>query len=258
MKDTRARIERIDLLNERFISLELALEDPSLKKIKPGQSLLARLGDRSEEFPSWALYTREQWWPVGVTDRDVLRVELPRRSVYEVGQVVQLLGPVGQPFRFRPRLHRVVLIAYNTAPTPLSVMTPLLVSNKVNVTLLLMGEARSYNTRHLPPEVEVIKANDRLEWPDMVRTMPEADQVFAIVGRDDELGRFKELYQLMLAQRSEIPENYAFGVFQSTLLCGVGSCDACTLHTRGGIKRICTDGPMFDLTAVRLGPQLHL
>lgn len=257
MKDTRARIERIDLLNERFIALELAVEDPALKKLKPGQSLLARLGDRSQEQLSWAMYVREQWWPIGVTDRDVLRVELPRRNLYEVGQVVQLLGPIGQPFRFRQRLHRVMLIAYNTEPTPLTVMTPLLIKNQVNVTLLLLGEARSYNTRHLPPEVEIIKADDNFQWPDMVRTLPETDQVFAIVGRDDELGRFTELFNLVASQRADVPEHYLFGVFQSTLVCGVGACDACVLRTRDGIRRICTDGPMFDLTTVKLTAPLN-
>lgn len=257
MKDTRARIERIDLLNERYIALELAVEDPALKKIRPGQSLLARLGDRSEEQSSWALYVREQWWPIGITDRDVLRVELPRRNTYDVGQIVQLLGPIGQPFRFRQRLHRVVLIAYHTAPTPLTVMTPLLIKNRVNVTLLLLGDARHYNTRHLPSEVEIIKADDHFHWPEMVRTLPEADQVFAVVGRDDESSRFQELLALITAQRADTPDNYVFGVFQSTLLCGVGACDACTLRTRNGTQRICTDGPMFDLTTVKLGASLN-
>ncbi len=254
MKDTRARIERIDLLNDRYIRLDLAVEDAALKKMKPGQSLLARLGDRSSEVQSWAHYVREQWWPIGQVDsKELLRVELPRRNIYEVGQLVQLLGPIGQPFRFRQRLERVVLIAYNTAPTPLTVMTPNLIRNNVNVTLVLLGEARHYSTKHLPPEVEVIKANDQFEWNDQVLTLGSPDQVFVIVSRDDELTRFNEMVRLIKSRRTEMPDNFTFGVFQSTLLCGVGSCDACALRTKDGMKMICVDGPTFDLMTVKLG-----
>jgi hypothetical protein len=101
--------------------------------------------------------------------------------------------------------------------------------------------------------VEVIKANDQFEWNDQVLTLGSPDQVFVIVSRDDEIARFNEVVRLIKSRRTEMPDNFTFGVFQSTLLCGVGSCDACTLRTRDGMKMICVDGPTFDLMSVKLG-----
>ncbi|MCD6302206.1 MAG: hypothetical protein J7M15_01625 [Anaerolineae bacterium] len=31
------------------------------------------------------------------------------------------------------------------------------------------------------------------------------------------------------------------------LRCGLGCCDSCLVDTRRGWRRICTDGPVFDL-----------
>jgi dihydroorotate dehydrogenase electron transfer subunit len=33
--------------------------------------------------------------------------------------------------------------------------------------------------------------------------------------------------------------------------CAMGVCLSCVLHTRGGLKRVCRDGPVFDLADLR-------
>ena len=134
---------------------ELAV-DESLLKLKPGQSLLARLSER------WDPYLREQWWPVNLTDNRLV-IERPAEMRYEPGQVVSVLGLVGQPFRFRRALRNVLLIAYDRSPTPLLMTIPWLLSNNVSVTLVLLSKARDYNTQHLPAEAEVIRGDDRSE-----------------------------------------------------------------------------------------------
>jgi NAD(P)H-flavin reductase len=251
MKDSRAQVENVKEINKQYLQLELGVEDEALKQIKPGQSILARIADKSDEDHIWNPYLREQWWVWGVTGRDVLRVELPRVRDYEIGEKVQLLGPIGQPFRFRKNLRHVLLLAYNTHPVPLTVMTSSLLKNKVSVALVLLGEARSYNAAHLAPEIEVIRADDMMQWDNMVMSVGWADQIFVVVSQDDERARFKEVYELLKSKR-DIPEMYLFGVFQSLLPCGVGACDACVLKMKEGIKRVCTDGPAFDLTTVKL------
>jgi NAD(P)H-flavin reductase len=253
MKDYRARVERISRLNAQYIQLDLSVEDDSLKQIKPGQSVLARIADKLDEVQPWHLYLREQWYPIGITGRDVLRVELPIQRTYELGEVVQLLGPVGLPFRFRKTLRNVLLVAYNTAPTPLTVMTPNLLKNNVAVTLVLLGEARNYNTDHLAPEIEVIKGDNAMNWENMVMTLGWADQMFIVVSKDDELFRMQEVLNIVREKRTDVAEQYVFGVFQPLLPCGVGACDACALRLKDGIKMVCTDGPAFDLTSVKFG-----
>jgi dihydroorotate dehydrogenase electron transfer subunit len=251
MKDTRARIERIALLNPHTLNLDLALEDESLRQVKPGQSFLARVGNKTSEAQAWYPYLRDRWWLTGITGREELRVQVPNNRLYETGQIVQLLGPIGQPYAFRRNLRNVLLLAYDTDPTPLVVMTPALLKHNVSVTLVLLGTARNTYTDHLAPETEVIRGGDKLEWADMVMTLGWADQIFAVVGQDDELYRFRELYEVIKNKRNDLPEKYLFGVFRPPLPCGVGACDACRVTLTGGWRSACTDGPAFDLTQVR-------
>lgn len=244
MKETQAIIERVKRVSDTHQHLHLSI-DPSLSGLLPGQSVLARLGD------GWDPYLREQWWPVAIGNNRLV-VERPVAIRYEPGQVVDLLGIVGQPFRFRRTLRNVLLVAYQTDPTPLMMPIPSLIANHVAVTLLLLGSAAQYATPHLPAEVEVIQGDADFNWPNRVTTIGWADQVFVTVGHGDELINFGHIWRIFSELRAEIPENYLFGVFQPVLPCGVGACTACMLRMKGSMSLVCADGPAIDLTEVVL------
>ncbi len=246
MKETQAIIERITRLNEHYQRLHLAVDD-HINELKPGQTVLARL------LPErWDPYLREQWWPVALTP-NTLVVERPGHLRYEPGQVVSLLGLLGQPFRYKRTLRNVLLIAHNTAPTPLVMSIEWLLGNKISVTLVLSGKAADYPTAHLPAELEVQRADDNLQWPNRVMTVGWADQVFVTVAPDDELGHFARVLQIFRDLRAEIPKHYLFGVFQPPQPCGVGACQACLMPIKGADNcLICVDGPALDLTTVAL------
>ncbi len=244
MKQTQVIIERIRRVNNHYQRLDLAV-DESLLRIKPGQSLLARLTS------AWNPYLRDQWWPVGISP-GILSVERPNEEVYAPGQIIQVLGLVGQPFRFRRTLRNVLLIAYDTAPTPLLMTIPWLLGNQISVTLVLLGTATRYETQHLPPEIEVVHGDDEFNWPNQVMTVGWADQVFVTVSQEDELQHFQTVYARFKERRNEIPKNYLFGVFQPLLTCGAGACHTCMLQMSGGMVLACTEGPAFDLTQIIL------
>lgn len=246
MKETEAIIERVRRVNAHFQRLELALDD-ALMDIKPGQTLLARV-----EPDTWHPYLNQHWWPVA-KENGRLVVELPTGKRYEPGQIVTVMGLVGQPYRFRRSLRNVLLLAYETPPIPLLMPIPALLSNKISVTLVLLGSARSYRVDHLPPEVEIITGDDEddpLNWANQVMTVGWADQVFAVVGERDEYGYFKQILDRFQDRRTDIPQNYLFGVFRPVLPCGVGACHACMLSMKNGTPLVCVDGPAFDLTQV--------
>lgn len=146
--------------------------------------------------------------------------------------MVDVLGLVGQPIRFKRNLRNVLLVAYDTPPTPLLMTIPWLMGNKVGVTLVLLGTANGYDTQHLNPEVEVIQGDDEINWQNQVMTVGWADQILAVVNTDDELGRFRKLMARFEERRAIIPQNYLFGIFTSLLPCGAGACHACMLQTR--------------------------
>lgn len=254
MNDTHAVIRRIRRINSRYQQLDLTVGAAALKALKPGQTLLARLldADESEGQVSWDPYLREQWWPLGYTSENVLVVERPFSHRYQPNQTVQLLGPIGKPFRFRQNIRNILLLAHNTDPSPLTAMIGQVLHHGVSVTLVLLGAATAYQTDHLPAEVEVIKSGDALEWPDMVMTLGWADQIFTAVAADDELGHFRAIMQLVSEKRASVPPQYIFGVFQPMQPCGVGACGACMLRVKKDIVPVCTQGPAFDLTQVSL------
>ncbi|MBL8162729.1 MAG: hypothetical protein JNJ61_12145 [Anaerolineae bacterium] len=246
MKEVRAIIERVTRLNEHYQRLHLTIED-FITEIKPGHSLLVRrLPER------WDPYLREHWWPVGIQG-GALVIERPGNIIYEPGEVVSLLGLVGQPFRWKRTLRHVLLLAYDCAPTPLIMSIPALLSNSVSVTLVLSGSAALYPTKHLPPEVEVFQADDQLAWPNRVMSVGWADQVFAVVNADDELKHFGMVWKIFSGLRSEIPKTYLYGVFQAIQPCGVGACQACLVAQKGSESSlICLDGPALDMTTLPL------
>jgi len=243
VNETEAIIERIRQVNSRIQHLEVAI-DESLKRIKPGQSLLARLHEKV-----WHPYLREHWWPVDIKGSKLL-IERPADQHYEAGQVVSVIGLVGQPYRFRRSLRNVLLMAYDTFPTALLMNIPWLLSNNISVTLVLLGTAKEYDTTHLNPEVEIVHGDEEITWPDQVMTVGWADQVFVVVAQDDEIGRFSRIVTRFGELRADLPKSYLFGVFRPFIPCGTGACYSCMLQMRKGTQLVCTDGPSFDLTQV--------
>lgn len=256
MKETRAIIERIRRVNSLFEYVDIGFEDETLTQIKPGESLLVRFVTHENQDDaandSWHPYLREQWWVTGITKDGLLRVELPFSHRYQPQQALSILAPIGKPYRFRKSLRNVLLIAYDTPPSPLTSMISMLLGNRIAVTMVLLGEARRYQTSHLPPEIEVIQGDGNLQWSDMVMTFGWADQIFVAAKQDDELVRFAEVMRMVEEKRNKIPPNYIFGVFQTLLPCGVGACDACTIRIGNTLTPVCTHGPAFDLTTVKL------
>lgn len=252
MNESRARIERIRRINKRSMYLEIAVEDKQIKQIKPGEALLVRFVEEDTLIETWSPYLREQWWVAGVTAEGLLLIERPFSHHYRPQQVLSVLAPLGQAYRFRKTLRNVLLIAYDSLPIPLTIMLSQLLHNRISVTLVLLGSARDYETTHLSPEIEVIRGEETFAWQEQVMTLGWADMIFAVVSQDDELAHFAEIFRVLKEKRNEIPPHYVFGVFQQALPCGVGACGACLVRVKNELMPICTAGPAFDLTEVKL------
>jgi hypothetical protein len=250
MRETLASIERVTRLNAHLQRIHLSIEEP-LQALKPGQTVLARRnwGAGPEQ---WQPYLREHWWPVTLKPGQ-MTVDRPAHLPYEPSQQYTLLGPVGKPFAYKRTIRQVLMLAYDTLPTPLLMSTEWLLSNKVNTTLVLSGQATDYPVSELPKELEVIRADDKLQWPNRVMTVGWADQVFVAVGQDDEMARFKAVIELFKDLRAELPKQYLFGVSQIIQPCGIGACQACTISLHGGEYLLaCLDGPALDLMTLHL------
>ncbi|MBI3959116.1 MAG: hypothetical protein HY328_09925, partial [Chloroflexi bacterium] len=98
--------------------------------------------------------------------------------------------------------------------------------------------------------VEVQTAPDEAAWERaLIGAIPWADQICAGVPRS----RYFALAESIQAKRFRVEEGFCQLLVQADILCAVGACLACVIPTaNGGITRVCTHGPVFDLTRLAL------
>lgn len=238
-KETRATIERVRRLSAHLQRIDIGVEQ-SLTRIKPGQALLAHMAD------TWEPYLAEQWTPVATKGRTVT-IERPTHTQYTPGQVVTLVGPVGAPFTMRYNLRSLLLLALDTAPTPLVLLASMAIKSKIEVTLVLGGSARDYPLDALPAELEILEGDLEEGWPNQVTTVGWADQIIATANPTYRDQTYKALVQRINELRADVPTRFMLGLYDLPMPCGVGACQGCGVSCSDGDKLICVDGPAIDL-----------
>ena len=168
----------------------------------------------------------------------------------QVGDNIDLLGPLGNGYSIHPESHKLLLLAGGIGIAPLCFLTQAALNQGCSVRLLLgASTANQLYPRHLlPPEVEfIITTEDGTAGKKGMITdlLPDfvdwADQIFAC----GPLPMYKAM-----AQMPELKGKPVQVSLEVRMGCGRGVCYGCTLKTRGGLKQVCTDGPVFDLDDV--------
>jgi Iron-sulfur cluster binding domain of dihydroorotate dehydrogenase B len=246
MQETEAIIERVWQVSPQIQRLELTVET-SLAQLVAGQSLLVQPKENQSDP-----YLREHWIPVDLQEGQLI-IERSAESHYSPGQVVSVLGPIGQgmPWVGGGNKH-LLLVALDTPPTPLLMLAAAAAHQTAEVALVLLGKAVDYPFAGIPSAVEVINGNEDYTWRDQAATVNWADQVFAAVDESFWQDHFTSLFHLVKNIRTFVPVNFLHGVFTLPLPCGTGACTACMVRAKTGSKLICTQGPALDLTEVQL------
>ena len=59
------------------------------------------------------------------------------------------------------------------------------------------------------------------------------------------------MYRAMATQGQQLLEAKSVQVsLEVRMGCGLGICYGCTLRTKGGLKQVCRDGPVFELNDI--------
>jgi hypothetical protein len=245
MQESEAIIERVWQVGPGVQRLELAVES-ALAALEPGQSLLARTQD------SWEPYLREHWIPVS-NDTGLLTIELNNDAHLSPGQIVSVIGPVGEPLPWVSGGGKhLLLIAQDVPPTPMLFLAKAAIEQTAEVALVLLGSSTEYPYAGIPPAVEVITGETGNSWPDDQVFIEWADQIFAAVGDSFWLDQFSTLFHKIEGVRGRLAVNSLYGVFTHTLPCGTGACGTCMIRCKTTAKLTCTQGPALDLTEVQL------
>ncbi|MDA0815528.1 MAG: hypothetical protein O2924_03025 [Chloroflexi bacterium] len=220
----------------------------------PGQFIMAYAGEGDDPFLGVAisvLGTRDgeagAEFGILVTPTDRVTDWLTRRRP---GDQVRFVGVLGRGFQPRERVQRMLLVGEGNDTGALVWLATALAAEGREVTMLLSGssEAEIYPASLLPSEIELIVATEDgslgtsggvidsfpplLTWCDQafVSTSVPTQQAIYRVVRDS--GTSKGVQVLLHAP----------------MACGTGICDGCAVFPeRGGVRLVCTDGPVFDL-----------
>ncbi|MCL4534448.1 MAG: dihydroorotate dehydrogenase electron transfer subunit [Bacteroidetes bacterium] len=173
------------------------------------------------------------------------------------GDTLDLLGPLGRGFRLFPGTRRVLLVAGGLGLAPLVALADEAIAHEVNVVLLGGAETacRILPPQYLPPEVEyqVCTEDGSLGACGMVTNLCPpylewADQVF-VCGPEAMLPPVVDQLRALAQGGRRLPVQVSL---EARMACGMGVCLSCVVETRHGLKRVCRDGPVFDLTEVRV------
>ena len=167
----------------------------------------------------------------------------------KAGESVDLLGPLGRGFDVRSQ--KLLLVAGGIGIAPLIFLAERTASDGRMVTLLIGAKAaaRVYSQHLLPPYIKPITVTEDgsmgqrgLVTDLLVGTAAfhrEAAQIIAC----GPISMYKAISQLPGMEGRSVQVS-----MEARMGCGFGGCTGCAIETRRGLKLVCRDGPVFELS----------
>jgi dihydroorotate dehydrogenase electron transfer subunit len=175
----------------------------------------------------------------------------------QAGEKIDILGPLGKGFTIRPESKNLLLVAGGIGIAPLVLMMQQ-VSPHHQVTLiqgastaaqLYLGSRQLTAISHQRVQVVPVTEDGSMGQKGMATDilpdfLDRADQVHACGPVD----MYKTMAEMSLrAKKSSLKLEKCQVSLEVRMGCGFGACYGCTINTRKGLKRVCRDGPVFEL-----------
>jgi len=167
-------------------------------------------------------------------------------SQRKAGDEVEISGPLGNGFHINSASHKMLLVAGGMGLAPLAFLAEETLRNGCQVELLCGAAKKNPDIEYLVPSgIEPVLATEDgtagyhgLITDLVPRYIDWADQVFACgpAGMYRTMARMPELKGTPVQVSLEI-----------MMGCGRGVCYGCTIRTKKGLKKVCQDGPVFDI-----------
>ena len=167
----------------------------------------------------------------------------------QVGDNIDLLGPLGNGYSIHSESHKLLLLAGGIGIAPLCFLAQQALKQGCSVRLLLGASTATHlYPRHLlPPEAKLVITTEdgTADKKGMITDfLPDfvgwADQIFACGPMP--------MYHTIAAQKQQLLKTKPVQIsLEMRMGCGRGVCYGCTLKTKSGLKQVCQDGPVFNL-----------
>lgn len=165
------------------------------------------------------------------------------------GDVIDLLGPLGHGFALSAESHDLLLVAGGIGIAPLVVLAERGIAQGAQVTLLLGAttQVQLYPSHLLPPGIKIVVATEdgsvgkRGMVTELLAGLADgAEQIFAC-------GPIS-MYKAMAAIVNGMGEKSVQVSMEARMGCGFGGCYGCAVETKSGLRLVCKDGPVFELS----------
>ena len=216
---------------------------------KPGQFVMVGCGEEALLRRPFSIHQASGTGELAILFRVVGR-GTRWLSQRKAGESLDLLGPLGNSYSISPESHNLLLAAGGIGIAPLLFLAQQAVSQGRQVTLLLGAAIASqlYPRQLLPAGIDLVTATeDGSEGRQGMITdlLPEfaaqADQIFAC----GPLPMYRSMAARCLPFLKSKPVQVSMEIRMG---CGLGICYSCTVKTQNGLKQVCRDGPIFDLS----------
>jgi len=240
-------IQRRQSGNKTLLGFHLIwLSCPQMEKAKPGQFVMVRCGDECVLPRPFSIHRANDgkialWIAVWVDGKGTQWL-----SQRQVGDTIELVGPLGNGYEIQPASHKLLLLAGGVGIAPLYFLAQEAIKKSCSVTLI-HGASREINLypEEMPSGIKLVTITEdgsKGKKGLVINLLPDfiggADQVFACgpVGMYRTMAKMPELKNKPVQVSLEV-----------VMGCGMGVCYGCTIKTRKGLKQVCKDGPVFDL-----------
>jgi len=164
------------------------------------------------------------------------------------GQMIDLLGPLGHGFTLSAESHDLLLVAGGIGIAPLVALAQRGIAQGAQVTLLLGAPTQSqlYPSHLLPPGIKIVIATEdgsvgkRGMVTELLAGLADgADQIFAC----GPISMYKAMASQDLLRGRSVQVS-----IEARMGCGFGGCYGCAVETKSGLRLVCQDGPVFELS----------
>lgn len=227
------------------------LDAPAVAEVaKPGQFVMVRCGEDHDPLLRRPLSIHKTDDSGGVA----LLFEVVGRgtswlSERAVGDLIDLMGPLGNGFLVKPGAKDLLLVAGGIGIAPLAFLAEEASRLGKKVTLLqgaAQGASLLYPGHQTPPKATVVAVSEdgSLEKKGLVtgwidRYIDQADQIFAC----GPTAMYRSMAGLDCLKGMSVQVS-----LEERMACGLGACYGCTVKTRTGPQQVCHDGPVFELS----------
>ena len=237
--------------------IRIWLEAPEIAEAaRPGQFVMVRCGEDTLLRRPLSLHR---------IDRDNGRIALLFNPIGKGtkwlaeqtdGDTLDIMGPLGNGFTLPNKGEGILLVAGGMGIAPICCLGEEARRQNILPDSMLYGSA---TIQGLFPETEIVFPNTLIPGSCLIRITE--DDSSGQKGRVTDIIKhhIKEttghiyacgpvgMYQAM-AQMPELKNKHVQVSLEIMMGCGMGVCYGCTIRTKSGLKQVCQDGPVFDLS----------